>query len=772
MIRPDKPESPTKLQNSTYSMKFNRKYLILAGSMLVPFALFAQEAAERQAVPAAEPAAAPAETVAPAEEAAAPATEAVPAEEEKIGKAVRVSASRHEMDLSDVPLSVSVVSGEEVERSSAATVADLLDDVPGVQVSNNGPAGVKYVNIRGEGNNRTVILVDGQRVTEQKSMEGIPLLIAVQDIERVEVIKGPASVLYGSDAIGGVVNVITKKGPKEDGVHGSAGVRGDSGSHGIDQNYSLSGRYGDFAARLAYSDEDHGDVVSPKGTLHGSDYRLQNTSALLSYDISEDATFGIKIEAFRGRVNAYSGEEGFHPSMPSWDRDKVGLFLDVKDITKTFVKFHVDAYFQKTDKDFLQEGSGTETYYGMTLPYEMEVTTRNKLYTYGVNAQADFDFGSNYLIVGAMIDYQDLEATTSTDVDLDFSSVRPDYGVRTMSTTRPDDASVLTAAIYAQDEFNFAEGWNLVLGARGTYVKNELDSTTKTTTNPMTLATTVTEISSESDEDANATFSISLVNTQIENWTFRGTISQGYRYATINELYIGSAMGGVSSMGSSTTMTPNPDLDPETSTNYELGVRFNNDKLNADVTLFFTDSDDYIANVTQSDGSVMPDNVESAQSFGVEFSVSYRFELGEDAIVVPYAVGTFMRRKYDDGEDSTYNTNTPKIYGKIGVRGALADGNLAWWADANMRASSAAQEWVEDEEYDAGGYMDRTHGWSTFNISAGVDITPEKYNPYFAKLSIAVGIDNIFDRAYQVAGYSDGFWQTGRSYWASLKYEF
>lgn len=757
-------------------MKLNRKYLILAGITLAPFALFAQEAAEGQPAPATEPAVAPAEPAAPAEiaapaETAAPVAEAAPATEEKTGKAVRVSASRHEMDLSDVPLSVSVVSGEEVDRSSAATVADLLDDVPGVQVSNNGPAGVKYVNIRGEGNNRTVILVDGQRVTEQKSMEGIPLLIAVQDIERVEVIKGPASVLYGSDAIGGVVNVITKKGPKEDGVHGSAGVRGDSGTHGIDQNYSLSGRYGDFAARLAYSDEDHGDVDSPKGKIDNTDYRLQNTSASLTYDISEDATAGIKVEVFRGRVNSSNaGTEGFELHMPDWDRDKVGVFLDVKDITKTFVKFHIDAYYQKTDKNFEQSYD--------TGAAVMAMNTRNKLYTYGVNAQADFDFGSNYLIVGAMVDYQDLDAVSNTNVSVTSGMMNINPVIQ-----RDDDASVLTAAIYAQDEFNFAEGWNLVFGARGTYVKNEDDHNKNTTTtismpamNRVLSSTTSTEAGNYDDEDANATFSISLVNTQIENWTFRGTVSQGYRYATINELYIGSAMVSASDMSTGSVMVPNPDLDPETSTSYELGVRFNNGKLNADVTFFFTDSDDYIANVTYTDSAgeeyVTPENIESAQSFGVELALSYRFELGEDAVIVPYAVGTFMRRKYDDGGDSTYNTNTPKVYGKIGVRGALADGNRAWWGDVNMRSNSAAQQWIDDDDYEAGGYMDRTPGWATFNISAGVDITPENYNPYFAKLSIAVGIDNLFDRAYQIAGYSDGFWQTGRSYWASLKYEF
>ena len=147
----------------------------------------------------------------------------------------------------------------------------------------------KQLSIRGEDNGRCLLLVDGQKITENSGMNGAPLLISVQDIERVEVVKGPASVLYGSEAIGGVVNVITKKGPKEDGAHGSVGVRGDTGTHGIDQYYSLSGRFGDFSARVSYSDEDHGNIEAPGGAIDDTDYRIQNTSAWLAYDLSENA---------------------------------------------------------------------------------------------------------------------------------------------------------------------------------------------------------------------------------------------------------------------------------------------------------------------------------------------------------------------------------------------------------------------------------------------------------------------------------------------------
>ena len=125
---------------------------------------------------------------------------------------VKVSASRVEKELLDVPMAVSVVTEEQIKLSPAATVGGILQDVPGVQVVNSGAQGLKRIAIRGESPNRVLILIDGQKIAENKSMDGSALLVDPAMIERIEVIKGPASVLYGSEAMGGVINIITKKG--------------------------------------------------------------------------------------------------------------------------------------------------------------------------------------------------------------------------------------------------------------------------------------------------------------------------------------------------------------------------------------------------------------------------------------------------------------------------------------------------------------------------------------------------------------------------------
>lgn len=728
-------------------MKLKQSFLIFAGTAILPaLALFAQETAGTSEAPAQENASEKSDDAASA----------------KTGKAVRVTAAKHEMELRDVPMSVSVVSGDEVTKSSAATVADVLDDVPGVQVSSNGMPGFKQVNIRGEANSRVLILVDGQKVSEQKSMDGSPLLISSQDIDRVEVIKGPASVLYGSEAIGGVVNVITKKGSEKQGFHGSGGIRVDSATNGFDQFYTLTETVGDFSARVSYSDEDHGNIESPEGTVKNSDYRIQNTSAFFSYNISENASVGARFEMFRGHTNVASGVDGISMSLPAWDRDKVGLFFEAKELSDSFVKFRLDGYFQKTDKNFLQNilQSTPLNYMGQAHVVNVDVNAdrRNKLYTYGLDAQADFSFAeTQYLIVGAQISYDDLDSNEEQDtlVRASFMPMRP-----MSDKTKYNDynASVLTAALYAQNEWEFLEGWNLVAGARGTVVKNKMDDSRQREVNNSTGSVSVTPLDGD-DSDSNATFSLSLVNTQLEDWTFRATVAQGYRYANINQLYIGSAMA-------SNNTEANPDLKPEQSINYELGVRYDKEGFSAEAVAFFTDADDYIGTeYLGTSGGMSPTdsyrfvNYDKAKTYGVEFSTAYDFEIGNSSTITPYLVATYLRRRFEDATGSTYNTGQPDLFGKVGVRGNVYENNRNWWADFNVRANS-------DCEQDGL----HTAGWATFNVAVGVDITPERATPYFSKLSIVLGVDNITDTSYELA--NTNFYQPGRSFWASLKYDF
>jgi len=110
---------------------------------------------------------------------------------------------------------VTVVGHDEIAKANPTSVTDLLRGVPGLSISESGgPGKLAYVTLRGAEARHTLVLIDGVRVNDTSSTDGpfdFSNLIAT-DIERIEVLKGPQSALYGSDAIGGVINIITRKG--------------------------------------------------------------------------------------------------------------------------------------------------------------------------------------------------------------------------------------------------------------------------------------------------------------------------------------------------------------------------------------------------------------------------------------------------------------------------------------------------------------------------------------------------------------------------------
>lgn len=159
-----------------------------------------------------------------------------------------VSASGYSQQLRDAPASITVISKEQLQNKPVRDLADAVKDVEGVSIV--GSANKQDINIRGLPGEYTLILVDGRR---QNSRESRPngsggfeagFMPPVEAIERIEVIRGPMSSLYGSDAMGGVINIITKKVTNE--WHGNVAIGGilqensESGDS-TDGNFYLSG---------------------------------------------------------------------------------------------------------------------------------------------------------------------------------------------------------------------------------------------------------------------------------------------------------------------------------------------------------------------------------------------------------------------------------------------------------------------------------------------------------------------------------------------------
>lgn len=658
-----------------------------------------------------------------------------------IADEISVVTTRRAMALEDVPTSLSLVSEEEVFRSGT-TVGDVLKDVPGVQVSSTG-SGFKQISVRGESNSRVLILVDGQRITENKGMNGAPLLISTSDIEHIEVLKGGGSVLHGSEAVAGVVNIITKK-PSDENVSLELGTRYDGVSNGYESSAAVSGTIDSFNYRLGYSKLEQNEYDTGDGQLDHTGYENENITLSLGWE-KENYSIGLKIDHFEGssEVNT-SGVPGEKNTMlmklPRWDRDKVAVFYEWRDLNEYFVKLRVDGYYQKTDKHFLQE---------MPMGRVGTVWSNrvNEERTLGLSVQADFSLGNHYVIVGGDYYYSVLD---SHERGGDPAFI-PMVGATIQEFDQSYDALSEHVSLFIQDEWTFAENWSAIYGFRGTYFRNEL----KDAKNRLT-GETVDDREEGSTDDFFGAFSFGLMNKSFEDWVIRANVSQGFRSPNLNELYVGSSMMGQINY-------PNKDLDVETSITYDFGVRYYKNSWTFDWSVFYSESEDYITTETTTAtsslgaGEVWYVNIDKAKAWGTEVSLSYDYAINDNFSLTPYTDLTYLRRKYTTEETSTYNSGNPTLFGRTGLRSAWREKNKAIWGNLNVRYSTDSKD--QDGSEDA--------GWATCNFSCGIDWYANSEVQYFRKISLSAGIDNIFDVAYYLP--QSSLMQPGRNIWIAIK---
>jgi iron complex outermembrane receptor protein len=194
--------------------------------------------------------------------------------------AVQVTASTGATRAQDSPQPTAVMEGAELRTGQGAALGETLEQVPGVR-SLSMTTGIGKPVIRGMTHYRVVTLDNGQRSETQAWGHDHSPNVETATAERVEVIKGPASVLYGSDALGGVVNVVAPSVP--DALDGAAFVRGRASTiynhnvRGTDGTLALEGARGGFGARAALTARASGDMRTPVGRLTNTDNRAVAT---------------------------------------------------------------------------------------------------------------------------------------------------------------------------------------------------------------------------------------------------------------------------------------------------------------------------------------------------------------------------------------------------------------------------------------------------------------------------------------------------------------
>jgi len=590
-----------------------------------------------------------------------------------------VSASGFEQKITEAPASISVISREDLQQKRYNNLAQALGDVEGIDIGQGtGKTGGLNISIRGMPSQYTLILIDGRRqnaagnVTpngfNETSTSFMPPLSA---IERIEVIRGPMSTLYGSDAMGGVINIITRKVGKEwtgsvtqDYTYQQDRDFGDTrntsvyasgplidGLLGLQVRGSLFNRE---ESELSYG---NGIDVSKRGPSP-VDGRNSNIGARLSLTPHENHDFGLDVE--RGRQK-YNNDECQLGSLDGLDRNC--------DVVATNAHGYADEL--RFEREQIALTHTARLGFGTLDSSLMHNTTE----TMGRTIPGDV-IGNDSGIPGSLIgDDRGLE---TTNLVFDTKLVAP-IGESHIATIGGqwwkakmtdgialDDFEQKTWALFAEDEWRLRDDLALTLGAR--YDDHEAFG-------------------------GHVSPRAYLVWKTTENWTMKGGISRGYRTPDLNDLHVG--INGVTGQGTIITVG-NPDLEPETTTSTEFGIYFDNlSGLNANATLFHNKFKDKIASadgvqVTGRPG--VPDgtysqqvNVDEAVTQGLELAGSWQFAPAW-TLSANY---TFTDSEQKSGEDKGEPlTNTPEHLANVKLNWQTTD-RLNLWVKSDYRGERA-----------------------------------------------------------------------------------
>ena len=571
--------------------------------------------------------------------------------------AVKVTATKVEKELLEVPSSVSIVTEEDIKKSSARTVGELLQDVPGVQISNSGGQGLKRISLRGEGVNRTLILIDGQQIVENKSMDGTALMIDTALIERIEIIRGPSSVLYGSNAIGGVINIITKKGGKKP-IEGSINLSYNGASQGHSESASIFGKTHGVEYRVTASNNMQQQLRTPIGLVPYSAFEQQNYSAYLAYNFNDNYKLGASYDYFTSDISSGSqavGYEKFYVDLPLWSRQKAALFFEVKEAVSFMPKLRLDLFYQQSHKKMHNHVELDPNV--VFMPAVMDNYADNYNNQWGLQLQTDWAISDHtYIIAGYDFNYNILDADTSVDSTstildiMNYNKHVKNYGYEQVH------------ALYAQAESYLPLDFTLFYGVRWTYNIANMEKAAGVKIDKITGSSSplsVEDIGNTGISSTNApVFAAGIMWSGIENFSIRFNFSQGFRSPNLQERYLLSSMGGG-------TIYPNPDLKSETSNNFEFGIRYNDYGVGLDAVYFLSLADNYIAQVPISTGASATKykNVSNALTHGAELSLSYTSPIG----LKPYTSLTIMQRRYSDNGVYTWKTGVPLVSGRAGL---------------------------------------------------------------------------------------------------------
>lgn len=370
---------------------------------------------------------------------------------------VVVTASRTPEKKIDANADVAVVTSKEIEEKHFDDVAQAVKNVPGVFISSHGSSNQvgmsEQIYINGSPN--VVVLVDGmRRNTNGNSLATVNIgdMVSMDSIDHIEVLKGSASTLYGSDAQGGVINIITKN-AKENGIKTT--LRTSFGDNSKEK-YSIhnAGREDKIFWNVEAGKELQGNYEDGWGRNIINHLNAEHYNVKLGYDLSEDSNVVFNYEKYKADYTR-PAENGLdkNSSKGKKDNDHMNVQYTAKINDRLTNQFSI--YKTKTSyKDNYNFGGIVHDYgsWGISAPQFLDM----KLETTGVSDQLTYKL-NKHTFIGGFDWYEDkISKLTNTT----------NYGGINTVVEIPSNKSVTTTAFYLQDKIDVTDQWNITPGVR------------------------------------------------------------------------------------------------------------------------------------------------------------------------------------------------------------------------------------------------------------------------------------------------------------------
>jgi hemoglobin/transferrin/lactoferrin receptor protein len=668
---------------------------------------------------------------------------------------VYVSSFRVNRQVKELPIPITVVGSYRYQQLSALTLSNVLAAEPGISMGSDG-VWATNINIRGLSESRLVTLIDGNRVETATDLTASVSMTDVNDIERVEVVKGAQSSLYGTGAMGGIVNIITKDGHFADKQYVSGNIISGYASANklITGHANVNTGSEKWYLRLSGTYRDAGDIRTPEGILPNSQFRNNNMTVKAGVKPFTNHMFKIQYQRnWSTNVGIPGGEAFPGPAEATYTdigRQLLSASYEINSISNKLTSLKLSYFAQYIQRDVAMIPNTVTVVPSATgsqrITPELVIPVGDHM-TNGGQLQGTWNLSAkNTLITGFDVWSRKLTTERRKNIKVEILNTEG-VVVKTNNLVRGEtpipESSFTSAGAFLQDESHLLnDRMTIIFGCRidDIGVKNEqgFDIDYLITNGIRNDTPPNQRITFEKGSQSSVSWSANtgLLFKLFKNTDLSFDLARSFRSPSLEERFKYIDLGNYVRLG-------DPNLDPESGLSTDLGIRVWKPKINFQADLFANRIYNmivetpgefiYTINTGASEGltdtipALINANVSKALLYG--FDLGFRYNVYSDFVLSGSV--SFVR-----GKNTESDTNLPQIPPLNGRMGISYTYNEIGSAEITI-IGAARQDKIADGEKTTGGYARLDLALSSVKISLGP-----------VRVQLFAGIENITDRNY------------------------